>query len=149
MVRIAAWIPAILFPLMVVLWMSRTDQNISQKDDDDEVYEVAEQVFRHLEENSDLMMRYSHFTKPHRTTTALCPECGSGTEDEFVAQDVPYNAEADEKMDLHRDAQEIHRMLEVIDSTLVLQQITLKYHLTALRDAELFENAKPFEDVRP
>ena len=132
---------------MAILWMGQTDRQIKAKND--ETYEVAEQVFRSLEENSDLMMRYSHFTKPHRKTIPLCPECGSGIEDKFVPTSVDLSQEDVEPMDLHRDAKEIHEMMRSVHTTLLMQRMTLKHHLTALRDAELFENAKPFEDAWP
>ena len=89
-----------------------------------------------LHDNSDLVMRYSHWTVGHPDPVSFCPECFStpiaNTADEVIDRinQSPSGATSD---NLARDAEEILRGVSSIGASIYGQRRGLLFTLTTLR----------------
>ena len=100
------------------------------------IYELAH-VFKHLVENTSIMMRYNHYLDNHDPTVKIvpfCPEC-TGREDEILSieegkfKDLPATIEQ-----VTRDSYEIKMAIQRIKTTLHNQKFKLKHTLDQLKD---------------
>ncbi len=88
-----------------------------------------------LEESSDIIMRYSHYTDRHTTRVQLCPECFSRQRRDDPGpetnppEDIPLTLEQ-----LSRDAFELRDSAARFATHLRLQQDALRHHLKRLRE---------------
>ncbi len=88
-----------------------------------------------MEETSDIMMRYSHYTDNHTEQVPLCPECGTEsilgdeTVPEEPAEEIPETMEQ-----LLADARELGRSVGSLKSGMVHQRTALRHHLERLRE---------------
>ena len=100
------------------------------------MYEIAH-VFKHLIENTSIMMRYNHYLDNHDPTVKIvpfCPEC-TGREDEILSieegkfKELPATVEQ-----LTKDSYEIKMAIQRIKTTLHNQKFKLKHTLDQLKD---------------
>jgi hypothetical protein len=100
------------------------------------MYEIAH-VFKHLIENTSIMMRYNHYLDNHDPTVKMvpfCPEC-TEREDEILSieegkfKDLPATIEQ-----VTRDSYEIKMAIQRIKTTLHNQKFKLKHTLDQLKD---------------
>jgi len=89
-----------------------------------------------LYDNSDLVMRYSHWTLGHPQRVMFCPECYgtpiSNTADELIDRinQSPSGVTSD---DIVRDADEIDRAVSSVNTTIYGQRRSLLFSLMQLR----------------
>ena len=93
---------------------------------------------KQLSHNSDLMMRYSHYTTPHPEGEQQmgCPECGGNRiKHAHIGHPPPTPpVSLPDTMDqLERDAHEIDNLLGTYISCLQHQETALSFHLGELR----------------
>ena len=93
---------------------------------------------KQLSHNSDLMMRYSHYTTPHPEGEQQmgCPECGDNRTRHMHSDNppsLPPVSLPDTMGQLERDAHEINNLLGTYISCLQHQETALSFHLDALR----------------
>jgi hypothetical protein len=85
-------------------------------------------------DNTDTMMRYSHYTEGHSVALLACPECGDSDADHMEpdALDAEY---ADTKPDQNaiEDARELTLSVSTLRNHLVNQGVALRYTLEQLR----------------
>jgi hypothetical protein len=108
------------------------------------IMQESESVFRRLKNNSDIMMRYSHYLNNHDPSVrkvVFCPECWSEegvpeevlklfvTEFEDVLEEVPETF-----AQIMKDCQELEGSITRINSSLWAQSITLHRNLKQLSD---------------
>jgi len=88
-----------------------------------------------MHDNSDMMMRFSHYLTPHTTIVPVCPECGGRHN---VPQRAVYIDPVDDGQgtldDLRSDALELNNSVARILASLMNQHVTLRNTLTKLRD---------------
>jgi hypothetical protein len=102
----------------------------------------SESVFQRLKNNSDTMMRHSHYLNGHEPTVKrepLCPECGEGTPEHvskhFVTEFEDQPEEVPETFEqLLKDCRELETSIKIIDSSLYSQSLVLKRNLKKLSD---------------
>jgi|GEM_PF-3161903 len=101
-----------------------------------------------MEESTDMIMRFNHFTDGHTKPVKLCPECWPAPEPDDTA-DIE---ESDEKIpetmvQLLKDSNELHMSMRRLRGHLSSQQFALKRHLMKLRAGKLEgSNAAPESD---
>ena len=100
------------------------------------MYEIAH-VFKHLVENTSIMMRYNHYLDNHDPTVKIvpfCPEC-TGREDELLPiEEGEYKELPSTIEQLTKDSYEIKMAIQRIKSTLHNQKFKLKHTLEQLKD---------------
>lgn len=84
-----------------------------------------------MEANTDIIMRFSHYTTPHAGTTLLCPECSGREVREFVPPDGPNQIKP--HTSVASDVRELARSLRCLHLHLLQQQVGLKHTLGDLR----------------
>ncbi len=91
-----------------------------------------------MEESTDMIMRFNHFTDGHTTPVALCPECWPAREDDGAAGIEDQEEKISETMDeLLKDSNELHMSMLRLRGHLKSQQDALKSHLKKLRAGKL------------
>ena len=107
-----------------------------------DVMKVSESVFKQLKNNSDIMMRYSHYLNGHDPSVKrepFCPQCAEEiperlakhflTEFEDKPEEVPETFEQ-----LLRDCSELESSAKRVASSLYSQSVTLERNLKKLSD---------------
>lgn len=91
-----------------------------------------------LYDNSDLLMRYSHWTVGHTEVVPLCPECFnsdiSQESDEFIAE-INRSPDGVTSDDLVKDSEEIYRAVGATKMAIFRQRSPLVRTLERLRDS--------------
>ena len=84
--------------------------------------------------NSDLLMRYAHYTVPHTEFVNMCPECGdTQVHPETLEYGTPTDTFKTKLSDVYQDSEEIDKGLQRIIHSLLLQRQTLSRNLERLR----------------
>ncbi len=89
-----------------------------------------------LYDNSDLVMRYSHWTVGHPQRVTFCPECYgtkiSNTSEQAIAE-ISRSPSGVTSDDIVKDADEIDRAVSSVNSTIYGQRRSLLFSLMRLR----------------
>ena len=86
-----------------------------------------------MEENTDILMRFSHYTTPHTGPTAMCPECSGSPLAVFVPPEELREHTNRLRPSVASDVRELARSLRCLHLHLLHQQVALKHTLGELR----------------
>jgi len=99
-----------------------------------------------LYDNSDLIMRYSHWTVGHVNRATFCPECYgtaiSNTSEKLIAE-INNSPSGVTSNDLVKDSEEIERAVGSINNTIYGQRRALLFSLMRLRNGTCFLLRRP------
>tara|TARA_R110000824_G_scaffold95111_1_gene228862 strand:- start:2734 stop:3237 length:504 start_codon:yes stop_codon:yes gene_type:complete len=106
------------------------------------IMQESESVFQRLKNNSDTMMRYSHYLDGHDPTVKrepFCPECAKEIPEDISKHFINEHEDEEEEVpetfeQLLRDCRELADSVGRIDSSLYSQSVTLERNLKKLSD---------------
>jgi hypothetical protein len=86
-----------------------------------------------MEENTDILMRFSHYTTPHTEPTAMCPECSGSPLAVFVPPEELREHTSRLPSSVASDVHELASSMRCLHGHLAQQQVALRHTLGALR----------------
>ncbi len=91
-----------------------------------------------MEESTDIIMRFNHFTDGHTKPVKLCPECWPAPDpDDSAGIEDPEEKIPETMPQLLKDSNELHLSMQRLRGHLSSQQFALKRHLKKLRAGKL------------